>query len=206
MNLREWFDDIDIYLFDQLLKGRFDGRRSILDVGCGRGRNLIYFLRNGFDVFGIDSDPEAISQVRRMAAGLSPALPAENFQVAEVEKMPFDDARFDAVIACAVLHFAAGEEHFDRMLDAMWRVLRSGGLFFARLASTIGLEERVRNIGGRRFLLPDGSRRFLVDEPMLLRATERLGGVMLDPLKTTNVENKRCMTTWCLSKKAPAVP
>jgi hypothetical protein len=78
-------------------------------------------------------------------------------------------------------------------------------VFFARLASTIGLEERVRNIGGRRFVLPDGTERFLVDEAMLLGAAERLGGVMLDPLKTTNVENTRCMTTWCLRKTAQDV-
>jgi SAM-dependent methyltransferase len=49
--------DIDIYLFDQLLRGRFDMRRRVLDAGCGAGRNLVYLLGRGFDAFAIDSDP-----------------------------------------------------------------------------------------------------------------------------------------------------
>ena len=48
MNIREEFGDIDIYLFDQLLKGRLDASMSLLDAGCGGGRNLYYFLRNGY--------------------------------------------------------------------------------------------------------------------------------------------------------------
>ncbi len=193
---------MDIYLFDQLLKGRFDGRKSVLDVGCGGGRNLVYFLRNGFDVFAIDRDPQAIERVRELAAKLAPALPADNFRVGNIEEMACDEASFDAVISCALLHFADDEAHFDRMLNAMWRVLNPGGLFFVRLASSIGLEDRVRKISGRRFTLPDGSERFLVDEPMLLDLTERLGGTLLDPLKTTIVQDMRCMTTWCLRKSA----
>ena len=58
----------------------------------------------------------------------------------------------------------------------------------------------MRRTKGRWHRLPDGSDRFLVDEAMLLEATERLGGRLLDPLKTTNVQNLRCMTTWVLEK------
>ena len=199
-DVREWFGGIDIYLFDQIQKGRFDGSRSVFDVGCGSGRNLVYFLRGGFDVFGIDRDPGAIEQVRATATKLAPELPAENFQVADIEQNPFTESRFDVVISSAVLHFAADEAQFDRMLLAMWRSLDEDGLFFARLASTIGLEKRVRLVAGRRYRLPDGSERFLVDEPMLLAATEKLGGTLIEPLKTTNVQNQRCMTTWCLRK------
>jgi SAM-dependent methyltransferase len=202
MNLRDWFGDIDIYLFDQLLKGRFDNYKRILDVGCGEGRNLVYFLRSGFEVHAIDRDPDAITRLRETAAKLAPGLPAENFQVAEVDEIPFAPSGFDAVIGTAVLHFAADRAHFDRMLTAMWRVLRRDGLFFTRLASTIGLEDRVQRIEEHRYKLPDGSARFLVDEAMLLKATEELGGTLLEPLKTTNVQNKRCMTTWCLRKRA----
>jgi SAM-dependent methyltransferase len=202
VNLREWVGEMDIYLFDQLQKGRLDDCKSVLDVGCGGGRNLVYFLRGGFDVFAIDRDPHAIDRVRELAAKLAPALPADNFRVGDIEEMAQDDAGFDAVISCALLHFADDEDHFDRMLGAMWQVLNPGGLFFVRLASSIGLEDRVRKISGRRYTLPDGSERFLVDEPMLLELTERLGGTLLDPLKTTVVQDQRCMTTWCLRKKA----
>ena len=47
---------------------------------------------------------------------------------------------------------------------------------------------------------PRAGDRFVVDETMLLERTERMGGALLDPLKTTNVQQQRCMTTWVLSK------
>jgi tellurite methyltransferase len=198
--LREAFGDIDIYLFDQLLRGRFDGARTVLDAGCGGGRNLVWLLRNGFDVYAVDRDARAVERVRRMAAELAPGLPAENIRVAEADALPFADAAMGVVISSAVLHFAADEAHFGRMVDEAWRVLRPGGMLFARLASSIGIEARVRPVGNGRHRLPDGSERFLVDEAGLLARTEAMGGVLLDPIKTTNVQNLRAMTTWCLRK------
>jgi SAM-dependent methyltransferase len=173
----------------------------ILDAGCGGGRNLVYFLRNGFNVFGIDQNREAIEHVRDLAKSLAPELPAENFRLAQVEEMPFDDEVFDAVISSAVLHFADSERHFNRMLDEIWRVLKPGGLLFVRLASLIGIEDKIKLIEGRRYWLPDGSERFLVDEEFLLAAIARLNGVLAEPIKTTNVQNLRCMTTWVSRKK-----
>jgi len=84
----------------------------------------------------------------------------------------------------------------------MWRVLKPSGLFFARLASTISIEEKIEKITERRYLLPDGSERFLVDEEMLVSITENLGGAFVEPLKTTNVQNLRAMTTWVIRKNA----
>ena len=198
--LRLQFGDIDIYLFDQILRGRFDARRRVLDAGCGDGRNLIYFLRHGFTCYGVDSEPDAIRRMREVAAALAPDLPSDHFVVAAVERLPYDDASMQAVVCSAVLHFARDEAHFARMVTEMWRVLEQGGLFFARLASNIGLEDQV-GPAGRVASLPDGTERFVVDEPMLLQWTERLGGRLADPIKTTNVQQKRCMTTWCVIKE-----
>ncbi len=200
LNVRETFGEIDIYLFDQILKGSFDVNSSILDAGCGGGRNLVYFLRSGCKVFAVDQNPQAIQQVRLLAKTLNPNLPSENFQISTVEKMPFSNERFDAVISNAVLHFASDERHFYQMIEEMWRVLSRGGLFFARLASTIGIEDKIELIEERRYSLPDGSERFLVDEQFLISATNQLGGIWVEPLKTTNVQNLRCMTTWILRK------
>jgi SAM-dependent methyltransferase len=199
--LREWFGDIDIYLFDQLLKGRLTPRMRVLDAGCGGGRNLVYLLRSGYSVYGVDHSGEAVAHVRALASALAPQLPADNFRAEPVEAMSFADAGFDFVISSAVLHFARDEEHWRGMLREMWRVLKPGGIFFARLASSIGIEGQVERLGGRRYRLPDGSDRFLVDEGMLLAATESLGGEMLEPLKTVVVQNMRSMSTWCLRKK-----
>jgi len=197
--LRLQFGDIDIYLFDQLLRGRFDGRTRVLDAGCGSGRNLPYLLARGFDVFAIDESAAAVDAVRRLAAQLAPALPAENIRRGALDALPWTDGQMDAVVCSAVLHFARDRAHFDRMLDEMWRVLAPGGLFFARLASSIGIERLLdRPVG--RVRLPDGSDRFVVDERYLLDKTDQLGGELLDPIKTTNVQNERAMTTWALAK------
>jgi tellurite methyltransferase len=199
-----FFGTIDIYLFDQLLKGRFTPGMRILDAGCGSGRNLPYFLRHGFDVSAVDAAPGALAEVRALAAALAPALPPANFRVEALEALSFADGEFDVVIASAVLHFARDGGHFEAMVRELWRVLRPGGFFFARLASSIGLESRIRPRGGGRYHLPDGSNRFLVDEALLGALAAGLGGMAVEPLKTVNVENLRCMTTWCLRKEAPA--
>jgi tellurite methyltransferase len=201
-SLRDLLGDIDIYLLDQVLRNRIRSGMSILDAGCGGGRNLVYFLRCGLAVHAVDSEPAALEAVRALAARLAPELPAENFRHEPVEATSFAAASFDVVVSSAVLHFARDEEHFRAMVHEMWRVLRPGGLLFARLASNIGLEGKVQPLGGRRFHLPDGSDRFLVDEAMLLALGKELGGRLADPIKTTNVQNLRCMTTWCLVKGA----
>ena len=187
LDLQEWFGGIDIYLFDQLLKGRFVPGMRVLDAGCGSGRNLIYFLRSGYEVFGVDESEQAIAQTRQLAADLAPDLPADNFRVEPVERMSFGKeangrqqtagrlsadfadhteqksnqqaalsgqqselsrtenmSGFDVVLSSAVLHFARDEQQWQAMVNEMWRVLESGGIFFARLASTIGMEDRVR--------------------------------------------------------------
>jgi SAM-dependent methyltransferase len=197
--LRAQFGDIDIQLFDQLLRGRFDERRRVLDAGCGAGRNLPYFLASGFDVHAIDADAAAVAAARRLAASLAPALPPERVRQGALDRLPWPAASMDAVICSAVLHFAGDRAHFDRMVDEMWRVLASGGLFFSRLASSIGIEDRLPARTGR-MRLPDGSDRYVVDEALLLETTDRLGGTLADPIKTTNVQNQRCMTTWVVLK------
>jgi SAM-dependent methyltransferase len=199
-DLESQFGEIDIYLFDQLLRGRIRPGMRVLDAACGGGRNLVYLLQSGFDVFATDADVRAVDTVRRLAAQLAPQLPAENFRAEPVERMTFPEAFADVVVSSAVLHFARDDEQFDAMVREMWRVLKSGGMLFCRLASSIGMEDRVARIVGRRFGLPDGSERYLVDEAMLMDLTARLGGRLLDPLKTTVVQNQRCMTTWVVRK------
>lgn len=203
LTLQEEFGQIDIYLFDQLLKGRIAPGMRVLDAGCGGGRNLLYLLREGYEVFAADADAGAVQRVREMARRERPEslpeLPEGNFRVEPVEGMSFAAASVEVALASAVLHFARDEAHFEGMLMGIWRVLRPGGLFFARLASTIGMEGRLKGLGGRRFLLPDGSERFLVDEALLMEWTGRLGE-LADPVKTTVVQGMRAMTTWVVRK------
>lgn len=200
MNLHQQFGNIDIYLFDQLLKGRIAPGQRVLDAGCGNGRNIVYMLRNGFDVCAVDQSSEAIEKVREMARLYAPDLPESNFRVETIDALSFETDSFDVVISNAVLHFASDEPHFFAMIMEMWRVLQPGGLFFCRLASGIGIEQRLHHVHGRRYILPDHTERFLVDEELLLSIAEKFGGTLIEPIKTVNVQHIRCMTTWCMIK------
>jgi tellurite methyltransferase len=201
MTLKDEFGDIDIYVFDQLLRGRIVPGMRVFDAGCGGGRNQVYLLRHRFEVCGNDANAAAIAQVRAMAASLAPDR-EHDFRVEAIEHTSFPDRHADVVIASAVLHFARDAAHFEAMLRQMWRVLCPGGLFFARLASSIGIADAVTPIGAGRFRLPDGSDRFLVDAEMIEQWTARLGGVLIDPIKTTVVHGQRSMTTWVIHKAA----
>jgi tellurite methyltransferase len=198
--LEAQFGQIDIYLFDQILRGRIRPPMRVLDAGCGFGRNLVYLLRSGCEVFAVDGDADAVASVRELAASLAPHLPSTNFRVEPIEAMTFPADFADAALSSAVLHFARDAQQFSAMLEGTWRTIKPGGLLFCRLASTIGMEARVRRITGRRFHLPDGTERYLVDEAMLLECTRSLGGALLDPIKTTVVQDQRSMTTWVVRK------
>lgn len=213
LNLRDWFGDIDLYLFDQLLKGRLKPPLRMLDAGCGTGRNLPYFLRTGFDVYACDADADALDHVREMAAEMvpkpapgaedlkDPPLPDDRFRVEKIESMSFPAGHFGLVLCNAVLHFAEDEDHFQRMLDGLWRVTAPGGMLFMRLSSTVGIENRLTRLESGRYRMPTGGEWFLVNEAKLLLATQRLGAEQVEPLRSVNVQNLRCMTTWILRKR-----
>ncbi|MES2393033.1 MAG: class I SAM-dependent methyltransferase [Acidobacteriota bacterium] len=199
LSVQEQFGQIDIYVFDQILRGNIGAGMRVLDAGCGYGRNLVYLLREGAEVFALDANAEGVEHVRRLAGELAPELPMENFRVGVIEKMPFADELMDVVMCSSVLHFARDEEHFLAMITELWRVLRPGGLLFCRLGSRIGrgfelLRPHIYRIG-------DGSEWFLVDETELLTITRHMDAVLVDPLKTTVVQDYRCMTTWVLRKR-----
>ncbi len=199
VTIQEQFGQIDIYVFDQILRGNIAAGMKVLDAGCGYGRNLVYLLREGCEVYAVDASPEGVEHVRLLAAQLNPKLPPENFQVGQIEALPFADGFADVVMCSSVLHFARDQHHFLTMLEELWRVLRPGGLLFTRMGSRIGMEfEQVRP---DIYRIGDGQEWFLVDEDLLLGLTNELKGVMVDPLKTTIVQDYRCMTTWVVRKR-----
>ena len=194
-SIEEVIGSTDIYLVDQIMKGRYKTNDSILDAGCGYGRNLHWFLRNDLVIYGVDQDAAAIYDLQRRC----PAV-AERFRACAVEKIPFDDYRFDHIISSAVLHFARDTAHFRLMIAEMVRVLKPPGSLFIRMTSDIGIEDKVRLVGDGVYDIPDGSRRFLLTRELLADVMQKNGLGFLEPLKTVNVNDIRCMSTVVLSR------
>ncbi|MEM7163950.1 MAG: class I SAM-dependent methyltransferase [Planctomycetota bacterium] len=200
MDLQAELGAIDIYLLDQLLRGLVPSHAAVLDAGVGRGRNLHYFLRHGHEVHAIDNDPDAVDIIEEHARATGQPTGSEHFRTEAIEDLSFPDAKFDLVICNAVLHFAKDQAHFDAMVDQLYRVLKPGGTCFCRLTSNIGIEQLVQPIAGAQipgwFVQPDAAERFLVDLAFLQDTTQRIGAELVDPIKTVNVQNLRCMTNW----------
>ena len=194
------FGNIDIYLFDQLLKGRIKKGMKLLDAGCGEGRNIRYLMQAGVKVYGADYSEEAIAKVKSMAEELGPTLSPKNFVVSDLAALPFDEEYFDVVVCSAVLHFARNEAHFRSVVQELWHVLKPGGMLFCRLSTTICMEGKLPQIGERLYQMPHGPVWFLADEALLREVIAAMNAEMLEPLKTVLVEQERSMTTLVLKK------
>lgn len=187
----------DIYLIDQFQKGRYKPTDTILDAGCGTGRNMHWFLQNNIHITGIDPQAAAIHTLRSNYPGLA----AGRSFVTTIEDNDFADDHFDHIICSAVLHFANNTAQFKYMLAALVRIVKPGGSLFIRMASDIGIENRITTAGEGVYLLPDGSKRFLLTRSLLQDCMLQYKLAFIEPLKTTNVDDLRCMSTLVLRKE-----
>jgi tellurite methyltransferase len=190
---------IDIYLLDQVMKNRYLPGQRLLDAGSGGGRNLHWFALGNFELYAIDANAEAINGLKLKY----PDWKDERFQVAALESVPFADDYFHHIICSAVLHFAENEIHFLSMFAEMIRVLKPGGSIFIRMTSDMGIEFQVEPLGDGIFDLPDGSRRFLLTRALLQEILRQFPVQLLEPVKTVNVQDTRCMTTLVIEKLPP---
>lgn len=195
-SLRNQIENVDIYLLDQILKGVYVENDCILDAGCGHGRNLKWFYDNNYNVHGVDADAERIAYIKERYAKCE-----DQFSVACLEELPYEDAFFDHVICSAVLHFAKDESHFFAMFHELLRVLKPGGTLFIRVASSFGIEDEIVEQSKGVYLLPDESHRFLLTPSILAQLLGNSEVSLLAPVKTVLVHDLRCMTTLMLAKK-----
>ena len=136
------FGNIDIYVFDQLLRGRIaPGHARVRRRLRRRPQPRLPAARRLRRVRQRRRSERDRAGPRRWPRRCAPAADVD-FRVEPIEHTSFPDDHADVVMASAVLHFARDDAHFEAMLRQMWRVLKPGGVFFARLASTIGIESR----------------------------------------------------------------
>ncbi len=196
ITIQDLLGQTDIYLIDQIMKGRYQPGDQLLDAGCGNGRNLHWFLHNGFNIKGIDISELALAQVKSSY----PVIPEGNLLVASLENIPFGENHFNHIICSAVLHFAENAAQFNYMLGEMVRVLKTGGSLFIRMASNIGIEDKVQFISEGNYAIPDGSTRFLLTRQLLAQSMQQHDLSFIEPLKTINVHDERSMSTLLLQK------
>ncbi len=185
-SLNQQIGNVDIYLLDQILKGRFDGRKRLLDAGCGEGRNLPYFINNGLEVHGVDTNPQAIKMLQMMYKDHR-----DNFKVGSIEQLEYDDDYFGAIICTAVLHFASNKDHFMLMMEALARTLKPTGNLFIRMSCNVGLATSDGSDQGFTYLLTKQD---------LQEALDAFNLHLVDPFKTVLVEDKRSMAVLMLEK------
>ncbi|MEN2280675.1 class I SAM-dependent methyltransferase [Algoriphagus sp. SE2] len=199
--LNKLLGNIDVYLLDQILKGRFSKDMKILDAGCGEGRNSVYFINEGYQVYGIDQNEIAIQYCRHLSKSLDPAYDAHRFQVGVMEDIPFHKEAFDAVICMAVLHFAKDEANFWQMIQEMLRVLKPGGTLWFRMCTGFGeILEQSQSLGNSRYLLPDGSERFVLTKEHMDQF-KKFGLEFLEGPKTVLVLDQREMGVFVMRKE-----
>lgn len=195
--IHQTIGNIDLYLLDQVLKGRITPEMRILDAGCGEGRNLYYFIKNNYsNLYGVDLNATAVQMLQ--IAGKQ--IPKENFICSSIEEMPFITPMFDYIICNAVLHFSHGQPHFEEVFARLIQVLKSGGQLFIRMTSNHHMDKAVALEDGL-FELPDGSKRYLLDINTIPLILSEYKLKLVEPIKSVHVHEQRTMTTLILQKE-----
>jgi SAM-dependent methyltransferase len=110
---------------DRLLRA-FEKNHTILDVGCGTGRDVGFLLRKGKDAFGVDASKEMLAAAHSALAGSGLSGQGRLFEAELPDLSLFGDGEFDGVLCSAVLMHLAEDKIFDAVY-ALRRVLRPGG-------------------------------------------------------------------------------
>jgi len=199
--VKEFLGKTDMYLVDLLQKGYFDSKVSVLDAGCGKGRNIWMLANLGNNVEACDQNKELVSDLNKKRIELGFSGQQVNIRVGEIGKLPYRDSQFDFVICNAVLHFSKDQNHFENMMVDLGRVVKKNGVLFARFVSSHTFENIAENFN-QIIALPDGTIRFVVDENWFKNELlPKLNFSFTEEFKTINIDGKRTMTTVVLRAK-----
>ena len=192
--VKQQVGNTDIYLLDQILKGRIKKDDLVLDTGCGGGRNLHLLIENNIKFIAFDPSKSTIESLK----GTFPNH-KNSFRVSTIEDFQSEE-KFNFIICNAVLHFAKNHRNFKEMFDSLVKFLDPKGILFIRMVSNIGIEDLTEELKDGVYKIPDGSTRYLLTKVMLKELLQEYKLEFVDPLKTVNVDDKRCMSTLVLRK------
>ncbi len=199
-DLNKALGNADLLLIDQILKNRFNPELKILDAGCGEGRNMVYFIRNGYEIYGIDQDKVTVSMAKLISKSINRDYPSENIRVSSIEKNPFPENFFDVVFCINVLHFAYDIDHFNNMIKSMVKILKPGGLFYITMESMIGFELKLKEIGQWKFELRNKKIRLLLTHKLIAEIIRTTRLEKNEPIRTIHIEGMVSQSSVCFNK------
>ncbi len=190
----EFIKNVDIYLLDQCTKGNIRENSKVLDAGLGKGRNFRFLFNQGVNITGIDSNKKFVESLK------SEFINAQQSIIHSSIEDFVTTSKFDFIVCNAVLHFAKNHQQFDEMFAKLVGLLGVNGILFIRMTSDIGIESLLKNGDNGVYNLPDGSSRYLITRSKIDELIEKHALNFLEPVKTVNVDNLRCMTTLVVNK------
>ena len=117
----------NMYLKENLPTGR------VLDYSCGSGNNSIFFIRNGYDVHGVEVTDSATELIKLNLESNNLDLSyLDRFQIVDLpwDRLPFEDNFFDFILCNQVLYYLPSEEEIQRVCREFSRCLKPGGIVF----------------------------------------------------------------------------
>jgi tellurite methyltransferase len=192
---------LNLHLLEQVRNGQIQPQMKILEIGCGYGHNIRFFIKHGYDAYGIDKSEEAIQLIKEYLPGWNPSLKTENFQVAEPLTLPFQEGFFDYTYALHFSEFTNNADSLAPLLKEALRVVKPSGVLFLQLETNIGLEGKVLHLTGNRYLMQDGQEKILISETELNNLVKSLNCNSLLPMTTLMYHSKKSYTFLTLLKK-----
>lgn len=96
---------------------------QILDLGCGNGRLLKLFKNLDIEYTGVDNSAQLLEQARTHFAN-------QNFILADMNQLPFEDNAFDQIYCIATLHHLPSTDLRNKAVQEAHRILKPGGHLF----------------------------------------------------------------------------
>jgi SAM-dependent methyltransferase len=145
----------------------------VLDLGCGYGRDSLYFAQQGFEVVALDCSPAAIAMLQNRLAGLELAGRITPIVADALQGIPAPDGHFDAVYAYLFFCLAFTDADLTRLFAECARVLKPDGLLAGTVRSdrdpSYGKGELVEP---DMFALPNAVRHFFRKEYLRRKLTQ----------------------------------
>ena len=109
------------------------GVKSILELGCGQGRDTIFFASNGFDVNAIDASKVAIENINQKIRQKNISLDLRHFKAKGT--LPYDSSYFDAVYSHMFYNMRFTDEELEFLFKESNRVLKNNSLLYFSVRS-----------------------------------------------------------------------